>query len=139
MSAETEAAQQYLYAKTTADATLVGLVPGGFHSEYVEVAPSGRYVIWSYQGATDVTSAQAFRVMTVCDFLVRVIDRTSDTSTLAPAAKQLDAVLHRTLGSVPGYTILWCVRQGPYSSTERIADIERRHLGGYYRLYVQAS
>ena len=135
------AAEQYLEAKCTADATLAALVPGGFYSERVQTAPNGRYVVWSYQGSPDdTTDVSGVRIIVTPLYLVRVIDATSDFSDLQPSAERLDKVLHMAGPQVvAGYTIRQCVRERPYSREEHFVNIERRHLGGFYRLYIQPA
>lgn len=151
---ELDAVGQYFYSRLSSDTasnpivtvppvtvgnTLDLLAPGGFHNERMETAPNGRYIIWSYQSALDVTGEGAIRVMVSAVYLVRVIDKTSDFDTLDPAANRMDAVLQKSFGAVPGYLVRGVVRERPYSLVERYVDIERRQLGGYYRVYIQAS
>jgi len=138
---ELEAAEQYFRIKCLASQTLVSLVPGGFYSERVQTAPSGNYVIWSYQGSLpDLDEVHGVRILVQPLYLVRFIGATDDFTQLQPAVEALDAALHMAgPQAVPGYTVAECNRERPYSVVEHFVNIERRHLGGYYRLYIQPS
>lgn len=138
---ELEAAEQYLRLKCLASTALAALVPGGFYSERVQTAPNGNYVIWSYQGSLpDVAEVHGVRILVQPLYLVRVIGATDDFTVLQPAAEALDAALHMAgPQALPGYTVAECARERPYSAVEHFVNIERRHLGGYYRLYIQPS
>lgn len=138
---ELEAAEQYFTLKCLGNPALVALVPGGFHSERVQTAPSGNYVIWSYQGSLpDLDEVHGVRILVQPLYLVRVIGTTDDFTTLQVAAEALDATLHMAgPQALTGYTVAECNRERPYSAVEHFVNIERRHLGGYYRLYIQPS
>jgi hypothetical protein len=119
--------------------TLQVLVPGGFHSERFQTAPDGIYIIWSFQGAPpDVVGDLGIRIMTQPLYLVRCIMKTPAFEDLKAASARMDAVLHRAPPqSLPGgYLMRSCVRERPYALVETLIDIERRQLGGYYRLTI---
>lgn len=143
MPSELTPAEQFFFNKLTTDSQMATLAPGGFHSERVHQVPAGVYVIWTNVGGPlDVSEVQGVRIYSEALYLIRAIAKTGDFNILQPAASRLDTLLHRQNGSVMGgdgtaYTILWCARERPYSQVEQVVDIERRHLGGYYRVYVQ--
>lgn len=136
---ELEAGEQYLNLRCSASPTLVSLAPGGFYSERVQTAPNGAYVLWSYQGSLpDVTSENGIRILVQPLYLVRVVGVTDDYSTLQSAAEALDAALQLAgPQALTGYTVRQCVRERGYSLVEHFVNIERRQLGGYYRLWIQ--
>ncbi len=139
MATELPPAEQYLYVRLSGDAEMRALAPGGFRSEMLPDLPAGVAMLWTYQGSLpDVSAAQGVRVLTRPLYLVRAVLRTRDPNDLESAAARADALLHRgpimTLPS--GVIVRSCVRESPYSWMERIADVQWRYLGGYYRLQL---
>ena len=140
MSAELEAAEQFIRSRLVAQAGLSALVPGGFHSERLHNVAAGRYILWTYQGAPpDTMGEHGVRILVNPLYLVRVIDKVGTYLALSPAADLIDQALHTTVPQAvvvngANYTIQSCLRERPYTQTETLADLEWRHTGGYYRI-----
>ena len=52
-------------------------------------------------------------------------------------ADRIDELLHGVRGSIPGLSVLSCVREAPVAYAEIENGIQYRHLGGLYRLQVR--
>jgi hypothetical protein len=141
MSAELTACEEFMRQACTGSSQLVAAAPGGFHSER-QHSGSGRYVLWSYQGASNNTLGErGVRILSHPMYLVRVIDKVTSYLPLQPAADLLDQALTLTgpFGLVlngHNYIVQSCTQQRPFSLTEHYVDVEWRHVGGYYEFEV---
>ena len=136
----------YILAKLQADSALVAYASGGI---YRFAAPQSAidkppYILITYQGGADVMGSFADRLMTTGLYQVAiygpdVLSGASLTnSTLIPAARLIDADLHRTSGAAQGGTILACYREQPLMLSEVVSgsDVVWSRVGGLYRILV---
>lgn len=141
MANELGIAEGFLYAKLSGDTALNNPSdPAYVNGIFSGRAPRGTippYIVWSYQGGIDVVPGLGhIRVAVEPLFIVRVIGQTRQFKDLEAAANRIDAVLHFTSGTYGGYRIASSVREEAYVLVEDTEEIEWRHLGGYYRLYI---
>lgn len=134
---ETTTVETWLYSVLSNDVTLSGLVGGRI---YGYVAPEGAtfpLVIYQFQGGRDVAGVGATRIMTSGVWVVKGVDCETSFTALKAIADRIDALLHKSSGSVADGQVLACVREEPFSLVEVIDSVQYRHLGGMYRVLVQ--
>lgn len=131
------AALAFDYATLTTDATLQGLVTGGW---YQDMAPDGTaepYGVLHVQSAPDMRTMNAYLIHTDPLITIRVIGAQSLYPTLLAAAQRVDALLDRTNGTAPDGTIITaCYREDELSIPELVGGILKTALGGTYRHIV---
>lgn len=140
MPAETFTAARWLYAKLAGDAALAAAL-GGADRVWQELADQGSampYVVFQYQGGSDVAGVGTARIMANLLYLVRVVGGGAH-SELEAAADRIDAVLHGASGPVGDGIVFACVREQPISYTETSDGKVYRHVGGLYRLFTQSA
>jgi hypothetical protein len=131
-------ADAWLQSTLTGDATLMGLLPGGVHSELIPEAatlPALRFHIQATGG--DVMSFNSYRIWVRPLYLIAVVHRTKTYNDIRPAADRLDTLLHKVTGQLSPVLILTCYREDTFRMPEIDGDNHYRHLGGLYRLLVQ--
>ena len=132
----------YLLAALQADSALAPFIPGGaFRSTAPQSAiDNPPYILITYQGGADVMGSFADRLFTSGLYQVAVYGPdTMMAANLVPAARRIDADLHRTSGTAQGGIVLACYREQPLALSEVISgsDIVWTRVGGLYRLLVQ--
>lgn len=138
MAVELSAAEVYFAAVLSNDPTLASLGVRGYYSEQAPNDSDSPYIIWSMIGASDVPGANGVRINMTAIYIIRVIDRVRNFSSLRATADRIDTLLHRSSGVALGHMIDACVREAPYSFVQNKGDLEWRHLGGRYRVWVSA-
>lgn len=135
---ETVAADQWLHATLTGDATLTGVVAGRVYADLAPPDSELPAVVFSEQAPTDSIGVDGARILVQALWLVRVIaDTTSWHGTLKTAADRIDTVLHNTSGAAAGgVTVGKCVRESSYRLVDTAHGKQYRHLGGIYRLIL---
>lgn len=115
----------------------------GFWSESAPKNAVGRYIIWSYRESPD-TVAGHYRVAIEPLFVVKVVGKTSRFEDLQAVADQIDfdlqnvsGVYHDAQGRFADRIIRRVVREDLYRLVENTDAGQYRHLGGYYRFYIQ--
>lgn len=150
MSSEIVVAETWLYETLNGDETLMGSDEGelgvtGVHSEKPtkvgSTAPEPPYVVYSLASpGSDVMGATTQRIWSGLDYLVKAVGEGNSLAALNDIAARIDTLLHGKGGSpTGGGTVLSCVRVRPVSYAEQLGNNRYyRHLGGIYRLEVQA-
>lgn len=149
MAIETVIVDTWLASVLSMDATLSSLlaarpdVPSkpGVYSDVTKQGAAFPYVLFqATDPGQDVVATGAIRVMVSTLYLVRgVIQGESYAGVLAQIASRIDVLLHKTSGPVAGGgTIVSCVRQSLFKLPETQNGISYRHLGGIFRINVQA-
>jgi hypothetical protein len=131
----------YAIATLTADSAFMAYSTGGV---FRAVAPQASinappYTLVNYQGGADVMGSFADRIMTNGLYQVAIYGPdTLTTSVLIPAARLLDAALHRTQGTAQGGNILAFYREQPIMLSEVVSgsDVLWTRVGGLYRALV---
>lgn len=122
------------------DATLMSLAPGGVYRAMAPETATTPFIVMSFQGGSDVVTANAFRLMDDLLFQVKVVGPASITNTLVQAANRLDALLGGpTRGTLSTGYILACYRQSPYQYDDLINAELTTYIGGLYRLEIQST
>ena len=139
MSNEVVAAERWLYATLTGDATLAGIVGTRVYGYIVPAGVPTPFVLWTMPGAgNDRNTLNGVRIWADMLYAVRLVDEVEDYIPLEAGAAAIDAALHRASGSNVSGTIVSCVREAPFAMPElRESGPQLRHLGGLYRLNVQ--
>jgi hypothetical protein len=135
---ETVVADTWLYGRLAGDAELMSGVTGVF----ADVAPEGTafpFVVFSFQSGRDTVGLGGTRIFTGATYQVKVISDKPSYGAIKALANRIDAVLHQASGAVADGTVISSVREEPVRYTETTAGKQFRHLGGLYRLQVQAS
>lgn len=133
----------WLYSTLTSDATLAGLVPGGWWRDMAPPGTAQPFGILTQQSATDVLGSYAQRLMVTALYQVKVCSPASQFATLASAADRLDALIGHTsnLTAPSGdATILSCYREQALALSELPSDgVLWSHVGGLYRVLITAK
>ncbi len=136
--ADLAAADKWLYATLSADATLIPLIAGRV---YDGIAPSGTtlpYVVFNYQGGYDVRGNGPIRVMVSGVYLVKAVGQGSSFASLWPIVSRIDTLLHAQHGANADGEA-WAAREQPFKYLEIDEGVQYRHLGGLYRVWVQGA
>lgn len=129
---------EWLYDTLTEDSTLATLVGARV---YRGVAPQGEArpcVVYNAAAGHDVMTVGTARVITHVVVTVKAVGRNTDYAALKSVADALDAALHGARGSASGALVLSCYREMPLDYIEHTQTETYAHLGGQYRLLVQA-
>lgn len=132
------AADKWIYATLSADATLLPLIGGRVYDTLAAAGTALPYVVFSYQGGYDVRGNGPIRVLHSGLYLVKAIGQGTSFATLAPIAARIDALLHAKHG-VNTDGDAWAVREQPFKYLEIDNGVQYRHLGGLYRVWVQGA
>lgn len=128
----------WIYSVLSGDATITNVVGTRI---YDSVSPNlvYPYIIYNWQGGTDVTEISAIRIMMNGLFQVKVVDKSTSFNTISPVATRIDQLLHRASTTTSNGIILGSKRELPISLVELNNAIQYRHLGGIYRIFSQDS
>jgi hypothetical protein len=132
----------WLYNVLHGDSALLAAAPGDVHAD---LAPSGTddpYVVYQWQGGDDTIGAtEANRIMHRGIWVVKAIAQTTKyTGPLKTIADRIDTLLHASAGGVvTGGVVFTSYRIQPFRMTEERDGQQYRHLGGQYRVLVQAA
>lgn len=135
---ETWVADTWLYGVLAGDPELAASVTG----VYADLAPEDAvcpYIIFTFQSGRDVSTVNGARIFTAATYLVKVITDQPSYGAVRTVAERIDALLHQAEGHTPDGTVYSCLREQPIRYTENAGGRAYRHLGGHYRLQVQAS
>lgn len=131
-------AERWLYETLSAD----GVLSAGLTGFYAQLAPEGAvspYVVWQTYVDADYPTFNQTRVWADLGYVVKIIKEGSSGVSIEALAKQMDSLLHRVSGSTTGGNIVSCHRDLPFSFIETAEGKTYRHLGGVYRVKVQAT
>lgn len=128
----------WIYSVLSGDSTITNAVGTRI---YDSVSPNlvYPYIIYNWQGGTDVTEVSAIRIMMNGLFQVKVVDKNTSFNTISPIAFRIDQLLHRASATTSNGIILSSKRELPISLVELNNEIHYRHLGGIYRIFSQDS
>lgn len=127
---------RWLYAKLTADATLMSKVTA-VHSYPIPDNATLPYVLMQEQSVSDIRGVGPYRIGVSGLWLVRVVARAVGWGgNLEAAADRIDAVLQAASGSVTGGVVWACVRERPFRLVETTQSGQFRHCGGVYRIWA---
>lgn len=141
MSAETTLAERWLHTTLSADSALAAVVAGRIYSYQAAARAALPYVVFHLQsGGQDIAVVGAHRVWADLLYAVKAVaEGESFGGGVETAAGRIDALLHRGSGTVTGGKVLMCVRERPLAYVENAGDRRFQHLGGLYRVWVQAD
>jgi hypothetical protein len=133
-------ADLWLYSVLSGDATLAGLVGTKIYSYLAPGGTASPFVVYNFQGGTDVMAVGAIRIMNTGLYQIKGIVQSNSMSGVAKSiADRIDTLLHGMTGLVTGGIVLACVRQQPIAYVETSNGLRWNHLGGSYRLIVEAT
>lgn len=138
MSIETRYVDAWLDATLRNDAILASLVGNRIYNMLAPPEAALPLIVWSYQGGADLMALGANRILANVLYQVKAIAQGFSFTTLRAIADRCDALLHGARGTVTGGFILSSVREQIVQFTEVEEGIPYRHLGGLYRIQVQA-
>ena len=139
MATETIPAETYLYNVLSGDSQLASYGITGYFNGSVPSLQAGPYILYTFISASDNTTMEGYRVNVPIRYIVRAVTQTRDYASLQAMADRIDALLHRSSGTAAGHSIDACVREAPYELIEDRGDLQWRHLGGRYRIWVSSS
>ncbi len=135
MSAESFAADRFVYETLNADVGLQGKV-------HDALAPEGAvppYVVFQQQAGTDVPTANGTRIMASLLYLVRVIGEGRSFAALKALANAVDQRLQRASGANVDGQIFSCVREQVLKRSYIEEGKEYREVAQLFRLQVQGA
>lgn len=126
-----------LVAALQADATLLGLAPGGVYPDLAPEQVPTPYVIVALESHEDVQEhgSPAYEDMV---YVVMAIDKATDAAAANAAYARADAVLTGSTLAVSGYTTMDLHRVGRVRMAERDGSAIWRFVCGRYRVQVTA-
>jgi hypothetical protein len=107
---------------------------------YPDQAPQGTsfpVVIYSLQSTHDVMGQGTFRIMTKCNYQIKVIGQTRSYWDIKPIYDAIDTALHGIGSDTVNAHIFACMRWEEFRLAEFTEGKEYRHLGGLYDILVQ--
>jgi len=138
-----EIAQAFSWISTTmkADTTLMANATGGVWQGFADIGTIAPYALVTCQSDVDVLTMNAVRLFTNGVFQIKAIGPTSGFTTLITIADRIDALFRRTgpVAITGGGGVLACYREQSVSYSEIINGSAWSHLGGLYRIALQAS
>lgn len=144
---ESYRAETWLYTVLAADTGTGGVnhaTTGAAGRIYAYLAPESAVlypqVIFNYQGGADMMVVGAVRVLNSMLYQVKAIGKGSapNFGAIKALADRIDTLLHAASGTTTDGRVLSCVREQSLSYVENNDSIVFSHLGGLYRLQVQA-
>lgn len=137
---EQAAAEEWLYATLTGDATLVALLPGGATAGISNTAAREGtpypFVVYQLMSGIDYAAVGAFRIWSNLVYLVKAVGELDHVAALPAITARIDALLQRGSGVATDGIISSCVREQVIRIPETIAGKQFVHSGGLYRLYA---
>lgn len=135
---ETTNAKQYIYSKLIADSQILTLVGQRIFDSYVPESVSTTQfpaiVYQLYSPGDDLSNVGGIRVWADLSYIIKAIDKSSDSTIASSIADRIDQLLHRT--SNVQYKIQTCLRVRPIEYRETLPQVEYVHVGGIYNFKV---
>lgn len=138
MAAETLASAQWLTTTLKADGTLAGLF-GGTVRVYQSPLPQGvtfPVIELAHAGALDNQGVGTDRLLVTDNWLVKVVDRTTDVLPAGTIWARVDAVLHGAGGTAAFGRVYAASRQTATQYAEAVDGNVYQHVGGTFRLWT---
>lgn len=88
--------------------------------------------------SNDMFATGAYRVWAEMFYQVEVMDRSDSVQHMRSVADRVDSLLHGSSGYVTGAWIVACTRNSSINYSIVDESIQYQHLGGLYRIRVQA-
>lgn len=139
MSIETRYVDAWLDTTLRNDTVLMSLVNGRVYNTMAPTGTTMPYVVWNYQGGSDVAAIGTHRVFARCVYQVRTVGTGASYVPLRSVADRVDVLLHGAVGVVPGGRIVSVVREQIIQFLEVVDGVMIRYLGGLYRVLVQET
>lgn len=102
---------EWLYSTLSGDATLNGLLPGGWSRDMAEPGTPTPFGVIGLQSSTDVLGAGGYRQMVNAVFQLSIMGPASEYPAIVAASDRVDVLLGRASGSVSDAYILSCTRE----------------------------
>lgn len=133
------AANKWLYAVLTADATIAGLVGTKVIGEVVPTDVNPPYIYYTLTAPEpNLQTLEANTIWSSLLYTVRMVDRAESYNNLETGAAAIVDALNRASGSNASGVILASVYVQPFALMEiDRAGFELRHLGAQFRLFLQ--
>lgn len=135
---ELSAVDKWLYTMLSTDAALTAIVSTRVYDTLAVESATFPYVVFRYQGGSDVRTNGAGRIMVSSVYQVKVIGKGVPFSSLTAAASRIDALLNAKYGANSDGQV-WAVREQPIKYLELDNGVQYRHLGGLYRVWSQEA
>jgi hypothetical protein len=140
---ETYTIDEFIVQKLSGDGALTALLSQGAQSIHSELVPDSAtmpaVVFWPLVPGTDVSVVGGIRIGTWAQMIVTGI---ADVETYAGALHDINARIDALLHNPPPTTqtdgsVFASVRITPWRRTEVVAGVQRRQLGGVYKILSQ--
>lgn len=138
MAVELLAADDWIHDVLTADPDLAGLVDGRVYVDLIRGALPA--IVFSVDSpGVDTIGVGGVRIMARPTYTVKVVGQGGSFVPLRPIADRIDVLMHGNHdAAATGGIVFSGVRETPLHYTTLEEGITYRHLGGTYRLHVQA-
>ncbi len=137
---EINAALRWIDSKLRGSVTLCSYIgvatPRIYDSQVIQTTPAVAlpYVVYQYQGGSDLMTNGTFRIWANALYLVRGVAVFPYTN-LDAIAVAIDVALHGLGGTIAAGVVHSCTRQQPFEMNETSDGVRYKHLGGIYRIY----
>ena len=108
---ETSRGFSWLYSLLTGDATLAGLLPGGWSRDMADPGTPTPFGVFSLQSATDVKGAGGYRQMVNALYQITIAGPATEYAIIVAASDRVDVLLGRASGSTTDAYILSATRE----------------------------
>lgn len=128
---------QFITATLKADSQWVALSPGGVRRGAAPIGTPLPCTIINFQSGVDVIYANAIRSSVDALYQIKATGLADDSPDVFALAARIDDLFKRAQGTVPGGSIIRCIRQSPLAYDDNTADVQYTHMGGLYRTRTQ--
>lgn len=136
---ELSIADKWIYQTLTSDSVLAPLIDKRVCSDLAPPGTAYPYVVAQLLNPDDLAATGAIRVWIDCLFLIKAVDETASyNGKLKQIADRFDVLLHKKTADLSYGRIVASYRERPFRMPEQRLDKSFRHLGGQFRLLVQA-
>lgn len=142
MSYVVEVMEGFAFIKATliADNTLTGLATGGVWRDLAPVSTVPPFIVMVNMTAPDVTTMNAYHILSRPTYQVKAVGPASMTATLVTIAENIDRLLGGTT-PVSGFTskayISSSYRESGLTMSEIVGGEQWENIGGIYHLDIQ--
>lgn len=130
-------ADTFLFGRLAVDATITAQVPAErIYVDSIEDNAPFPLIFIALNSPIDVRGVNV-RIMENAMYVVRAVKPAESYDDLAVLANKIDELLDGASGPAGSGQVIGCTREGPFRLSEKVDGVEVRHLGGFYRVFVQ--
>lgn len=132
--------KQFIYNTLSVDSQIISMVAARIFDAYVPESvtttqfPAVLYTM--YAPRSDLDNVGGYRVWANIDYIIKVIDKSSNFGNAGLIMDRVDTLLNRKSSGT--YSIESCLRVNPIEYREKLPQVEYVHIGGIYNFKVSS-